>query len=253
MNEGKKSGKTKDITAATLHILAMVFMLMDHMWATVFPAQSWLTCVGRLAYPIFAFLVVEGYFHTHSFRCYLLRLLLFAAISEFPFDLMYDGSMFYPFHQNVLWTFLIALLCIRLMELLRDKYNRWVYGIGCVAISFLGYLLGTLGMVDYYGSGILIVLVFYFFRRRRWYCLLGQIITLSYINIWMLQGRYYPITISGRTFDFYQQSLALLALIPIWLYHGRQGHHSKGFQYTCYAFYPFHMLVLALLSIIAMG
>jgi hypothetical protein len=97
------------------------------------------------------------------------------------------------------------------------------------------------------------VLVFYFFRQRRWYCLLGQIITLSYINIWMLQGRYYPITISGRTFDFYQQSLALLALIPIWLYHGRQGHHSKGFQYICYAFYPFHMLVLALLSIIAMG
>jgi hypothetical protein len=242
-----------DISASALHILAMAFMLMDHMWATVFPAQGWLTCVGRIAYPIFAFMIVEGYFHTHSFRRYLLRMLVFAVISEVPFDLMYDGSIFYPFHQNVLWTFLIALLCIRLMERIREKYSRWVYVIGCVGISFLGYLLGTIGMVDYYGSGVLIVFVFYFFRKRKWYCLLGQIIVLSYIDIWMLQGRYYPITIAGWTFDFYQQSLALLALIFIWLYHGRQGYHSKGFRYACYAFYPVHMLVLALLSAALLG
>jgi hypothetical protein len=242
-----------NLSAAALHILAMAFMLMDHMWATVFPGQGWLTCVGRLAYPIFAFMVVEGYFHTHSFRRYLLRMLAFAVISEVPFDLMYDGSAFYPFHQNVLWTFLIALLCIRLMELLREKHGRWVYVIGCVAICFLGYLLGTVGMVDYYGSGVLVVLVFYFFRQRKWYCLLGQIIALGYINICMLQGRYYPITISGWSFDFYQQSLALLALIPIWLYRGRQGHHSKGFQYACYAFYPVHMLVLALVAAAVAG
>lgn len=237
-----------DLSAAALHILAMVFMLMDHMWATVLPAQGWLTCVGRLAYPIFAFLVVEGYFHTHSFRKYLLRLFLFAVLSEIPFDLMYDGSAFYPFHQNVLWTFLIALLCIHLMERLRAKYSRWVYGCGCVGVCLLGYLLGTVGMVDYYGAGVLIVLAFYFFRPRRWFCLLGQIVVLGYLNIWMLKGRYYPISLGGWSFDFYQQSLALLSLIPIWLYRGRQGHHSKGFQYACYAFYPVHMLVLAVIS-----
>lgn len=82
-----------DISTAALHIIAMLFMLMDHLWATLLPAQEWLTCVGRIAFPIFAFMSVEGYFHTHNFKKYLLRMLVFAVISEIPFDLMYGGNM----------------------------------------------------------------------------------------------------------------------------------------------------------------
>ena len=70
---------TFDISAAMLHIIAMTFMLIDNLWATLLPAQDRLTCVGRLAFPIFAFMAVEGYFHTHSFIKYFLRRLLFAA------------------------------------------------------------------------------------------------------------------------------------------------------------------------------
>ena len=91
-----------NISAALLHIIAMALMLMDHLWATLLPAQDWLTCAGRLAFPIFAFMTVEGYFHTRSFKKYILRLLLFVVLSEIPFDLMYGGTWFYPVHQNVI-------------------------------------------------------------------------------------------------------------------------------------------------------
>lgn len=105
-----------DLSSATLHIMAMIFMLMDHLWATIFPAQEWLTCVGRVAFPIFAFMTVEGYFYTHNFKKYLTRMFIFALLSEIPFDLMYGGTIFYPYHQNVIWTFIVGLIGIYLIE-----------------------------------------------------------------------------------------------------------------------------------------
>ena len=88
--------KTFGINAMQLKILAMVFMLFDHMWATVIHGNDWMTCVGRLAFPIYAFLLVEGYFHTRNLKKYVLRLLLFAVISEIPFNLMIGSRIFYP-------------------------------------------------------------------------------------------------------------------------------------------------------------
>ena len=111
-------------------------------------------------------------------------------------------------------------------------------------------MLGTLGMVDYYGAGVLTVFAFYFFRERKWWCLLGQLAALYWLNVVVLGGQMYPVTLFGREIELCEQGLALLALVPIWLYRGRQGHHSKAFQYACYAFYPAHMLVLALLTMI---
>lgn len=247
MNQMNSSpSKRFDISAATLHILAMALMLMDHLWATLLPAQDWLTCAGRLAFPIFAFMAVEGYFHTHSFQKYALRMLLFAVLSEVPFDLMYGGTCFYPVHQNVIWTLLLGLLGIRLMEAVRQKGKRWLYLLVSILIVIAGAALGTLGMVDYYGAGVLTVLIFYFFRGRKWWCLLGQALTLYWINVELLGGLMYPIRLFGMEFELCQQGLALLALVPIWLYRGRQGCHSKPFQYACYAFYPVHMLLLVL-------
>lgn len=162
--------KRFDLSAAALHILAMAFMLMDHLWATLLPAQEWLTGVGRLAFPMFAFMAVEGYFHTRSFKRYALRMLAFALLSEIPFDLMYGGTWFYPVHQNVIWTLLIGLLGIHLMEKVRQKGKTWCYVLTCVGVTVLGAILGTVGMVDYYGAGVLTVFVFYFFRGRAWRC-----------------------------------------------------------------------------------
>ena len=237
-----------DLSAAALHILAMALMLMDHLWATLLPAQEWLTCAGRLAFPIFAFMAVEGYFHTRSFRRYALRMLVFALLSEIPFDLMYGGTWFYPVHQNVIWTLLLGLLGIRAMESVREKGKTGLYILTCAGVTLLGFALGTAGMVDYYGAGVLTVFAFYFFRGREWWKLLGQILVLYWINVRLLGGQLYPVSIFGTEFEICQQGLALLALVPIWLYRGRQGHHSRAFQYACYAFYPVHMLVLALIA-----
>ena len=225
----------------------MALMLMDHLWATLLPAQDWLTCAGRVAFPIFAFMAVEGYFHTRNFKKYALRMLLFAVLSEIPFDLMYGGTWFYPVHQNVIWTLLMGLLGIYLMEKARKTGKTWLYVLVCLGITLAGAILGTLGMVDYYGAGVLTVFVFYFFRGRKWWCLLGQILGLYWINVELLGGLMYPVELLGLELELCQQGFALLALIPIWLYRGRQGYHSKPFQYLCYGFYPVHMLLLVII------
>ena len=238
------ASKNFELTAAVLHIIAMTLMLMDHLWATLRPAREWLTCAGRVAFPIFAFMAVEGYFHTRSFKKYILRMLLFAVLSEIPFDLMYGGTWFYPVHQNVLWTFLLSLLGVWLMEQVRKKGKTWMYLLVCVLVVLAGLVLGTLCMVDYYGVGVLTVFVFYFLHGRKWWCFLGQLAALYWLNVELLGGLMYPVQLFGMEFELCQQGLALLALIPIWLYRGRQGYHSKPFQYLCYAFYPVHMLLL---------
>lgn len=236
--------KFKGISSFTLHILAMMLMLCDHLWATLFPAQEWLTCIGRIAFPIFAFMIAEGYFHTSNVRKYLLRLLVAAIISEVPFNLIYGSSAFYPFHQNVLWTFLIALLSVALIEKAKSLNKWWLTCLVSIVIIFVDYILGIIAMVDYFGAGVLTVLIFYFFRERKWWCFLGQLVCLAVINIHFLGGYYYSVPIAGYEFKIVQQGFALLALIPIWLYGGRQGYHSKPFQYFCYAFYPVHLLIL---------
>lgn len=238
------ASKNFELTAAVLHIIAMTLMLMDHLWATLLPAREWLTCAGRVAFPIFAFMAVEGYFHTRSFKKYILRMLLFAVLSEIPFDLMYGGAWFYPVHQNVLWTFLLGLLGVWLMEQVRKKGKTWMYLLVCVLVVPAGLVLGTLCMVDYYGVGVLTVFVFYFLHGRKWWCFLGQLAALYWLNVELLGGLMYPVQLFGMEFELCQQGLALLALIPIWLYRGRQGYRSKPFQYLCYAFYPVHMLLL---------
>lgn len=114
----------------------------------------------------------------------------------------------------------------------------------------LAFPLGLLTMVDYYHAGLLTVLVFYFCRGRRWSDFAGQLILLYYINVEILSGYTYEINLFGNTYFLVRQGFALLALIPIWLYRGKQGPHNKALQYFYYAVYPVHMLVLGLLHML---
>lgn len=238
-------GRKKDISSAGLHILAMGFMLCDHLWAVLFPAQEWLTCIGRLAFPIFAFMIAEGYAHTHDLRRYMLRMLCWALLSEIPFNLLVSGSAFYPYHQNVLWTFLLSLLLIVLIEKCRARFKPVPAAFLSAALAVLGFVLGYVSMVDYYGAGVLTVLTFHFFRGTDWKKRLLQLVCLYILNVELLGGYCYEVRLLGYTAEIAQQSLALLSLLPAWLYQGRRGVHTRAFQYFCYAFYPVHMLLLA--------
>ena len=242
--------KRLETTSASLHSMAMAFMLCDHLWGTIVPGNDWLTCVGRLAMPIFAFLLVEGYFHTANFKKYMDRMVLFAILSEIPFNLALGGRLFYPIHQNILWSFLISLWLIRRNEQAKATGKLWRRILTGAATIALGTALGLVTFVDYHYAGILTVLVFYFFRGRKWWHYVGQALFLWYLNTEVLGGLVYEFTIGGQVLSFHQQSFALLALIPIWLYRGKQGRHSKAFRYFCYAFYPAHLLILGSLRLL---
>ena len=238
-----EKGFKLETTSFSLHVIAMVCMLCDHLWGVSLVKQDVFTCIGRLAFPIYAFLIVEGYFHTGSLKKYAKRLFLFALLSELPFNLVAGSRLFFPVHQNVLWSFLISIGLIHWNENVKDKqvWKRMLTGMATVCIAYLG---GLLTFVDYYHAGIFTVLLFYCFRGRRWWHYLGQLIGMWYIHGEMLGGFGYEIDLFGSTQLIARQSIAVLALIPIWLYQGKQGYHSKTLQQVYYWFYPVHLLIL---------
>ena len=88
-----------------------------------------------------------------------------------------------------------------------------------------------------------------FFRGKTWWCLLGQLACLFVIHGEMLGGLVYELPVFGKTVYLHQQSLAVLSLIPIWLYQGKQGHMTRFMKYFNYFFYPAHMLILGLIQL----
>ena len=225
----------------------MACMLADHLWLALIPDNDWLTLVGRLAFPIFAFLTVEGFYHTHSLKRYIIRLAALAVISEIPFNLLASGEVFYPLHQNVIWTLLLGLIGIALMERAKNKGRIALTVITDAAVIIIGAALGYLCFTDYYGAGMLTVFVFFFFRGKNAWSCLGQLVFLTVINGALLPGQQLSLSLFGLSLRIPLQLFAVLALIPIWLYNGKQGISSKAFRYLCYAFYPLHMLILYLI------
>ena len=229
----KKTRYGLDSTA--LRLLAILFMVLDHLWATVVPGNLWLTCVGRLAFPIFAFQLCEGYRHTGDFRRYRRRLLVFALLSEIPFNLFYAGSVIFPFHQNVL----LGLLAIRQADRLRREEGIKKKSLRCLALLLI--LAGGVVLFPDYGlMGIMTVLCFFVFRDHR----LFQLAAMAVLNIFTFKGQTIPISLFGLAFDFPIQGFALLALPLIWLYNGEKGPGGKGLRLFWYIFYPLHMLAL---------
>lgn len=266
------SKKKFGITSSTLHIIAMALMFCDHLCMTLLGNQMWLHYVGRIAYPIFAFMLAEGFRHTSNFKKYLLRMFIFAVISEIPFDLMTGGTWLFLTQQNVMFTFIISLLLMKLIEVTKNikkpaaKYI--VFAITAIVSLAVGFIIGNITMVDYFGGGIVMAVCFYLFQddrilsfevnyKKDW-----QRILVTWVNriaqawfIWqisneMIGGLCENITIFGKTYEVVVESFSIIAIIPIWLYNGEKGIRSKAFRYTCYSFYAVHILVLVLLKLI---
>lgn len=235
----------KIINNNTLKIIAMILMLLDHLWGTIIPGNQWMTLIGRMAFPIFAFLIVEGFFHTSDLKKYMKRLFIFGLISEIPFNLIYTGSIIFPFHQNVMFTLLLGLLIINEIDKLKNNKEIKKKIIPILKI-FLFLIISIIGFVDYGVTGVLTIVVFYLFRgfKLAW---IGQLISLILLYIVFFEGQSVILNIFNYEYFLPLQSIGVLSLIFIWLYNGEKGKNNKLIKYLFYSFYPVHMLVIYLI------
>jgi hypothetical protein len=208
-----------------LKTIAILTMLIDHVGAVLFPQVLFLRVIGRIAFPIFAFLLVEGFYHTKSVRRYGQRLALFAMISEIPFDIAFYDEAFYFGHQNIFFTLVIGLWVIDGMHKAKGKSSMIQIG-----YIFAGCLLAGLLSTDYSFFGILIIAVFYYFRDQPIFKGLG----VFGVNLSLALAS--PL-----------QILAVVGLVPIYLYNAKKGTKAIFIKWAFYAFYPLHLSVLALI------
>lgn len=183
-----------------------------------------LRIIGRLAFPIFAYMVVEGAAHTRSLKKYIGRLLLFAVIAEVPYNLALTGRPFYPWAQNVLWTLAIAAAMIGALEKYAPCWGQGRKGALCTA-AVVGAAALAAVLCDGGLGGVLLIACMYLFKgdKRRWW--LGCALSLCVLTALSM-----PIEI-----------FALLSLVLLDRYNGEKGREGK---YLFYVFYPAHLLAL---------
>ena len=167
-----------------LKTIAMVFMLIDHfayvmierglgLGGNLYMIDRVLRGMGRIAFPIFCFTIVEGFQKTSNAKEYLKRLLIFALISEIPFDLAFRGSIFNMTFQNVFWTLAFGLAA---MMIYSDPFMAsWQRVLGLLACFFIPNVFHT----DYSIYGVLTIFLMYIFRKEPMkMCMAGYIVLL---------------------------------------------------------------------------
>lgn len=208
----------------TLKMIAIITMVIDHVgYILIDNATSQYEIfrgIGRVSFPIFCFLIVEGFYHTRSHVNYLIRLCIFALLSEIPFDLAFHGTLFYWAKQNVFFTLALGLAAIFCLE---EMNNRRGYVVLLVLVCAASYYIHC----DYGIGGVLLIIAFYKTRNMP-----TAKVILAAIILYMFFGK----------FELY----GLIALPFILLYNGKKGLDLKMIFYW---FYPVHLLVLYALAI----
>ena len=244
----------------TLKIIALITMLIDHIGSIFFPEMLFLRFIGRLAFPIYAFLLVQGYLHTTNtpkFKKYISRMALFAFISEISFDLCFYQKPIYLGYQNVYFTLLLGLLALYTYELLEKKNKDGFYSI--LAFSVLAFLLKS----DYNVIGIIFIFMFYFNEKwkqekknpklqKRLFTLMFVILTLIEIvlNSYSLEFKALIISFTQYTWAY----LGILLAMPlISKYNGQLGLKTKTTQLIFYWFYPVHLTIIYFINYLLMS
>lgn len=212
-------------SGSALKIIAVLSMVTDHCAYYLLDGNTWayevMRCFGRVAFPVFAFLVAEGFAHTRNRMRYFLSLLLFAAVSEVPWYLLNgaDGT------HNVMFTLALGVAALAVFERLQK------HGALAIAAILLVALSAEISGLDYGWHGIVEILVFHLFRSKK-YCQSTRLLQLAFAFPFM---------------SHYGIIGALLACFIIFLYNGTRGIiHGKVAKYGFYAIYPVHLIIIKL-------
>lgn len=237
MTETLPSSTRRGLSGTALKGIACVTMLIDHVGASCLengflsaPAAPAglaaldlvLRLIGRLAFPIFCFLLVEGFLHTHDVKKYIGRLFLFGLLSEVPFDLAFFKTPFHWGNQNVYWTLALGMLAMALLQKSEDADGNaaWTGRLAALACAVVAQLAGT----DYGAIGVALIVALYLTRNdRRYQCILGAVLMLFEIT-------------------------APLAFVLLWFYNGERGRCPQWAKWAFYGFYPVHLTLLALVT-----
>ncbi|MFI3206628.1 MAG: TraX family protein [Clostridia bacterium] len=220
------------MTAYTLKWIALITMIIDHIGAVFFPQLEIIRIIGRISFPIFAFLLAEGFARTRNRTNYLVRLVIFAVVAEVPFDLCFHGSFSYWLAQSVMVELAIAFIALIFLEKTKKTPAFFIL---VIAMAFVAELL-----YSSYGSyGVLLVVAFYMFRKYRGADIIA-FVALTYLfygfTNWgfSIENFYYSILTLNSI-----QLYACLAALPLVFYSGKKGDASM--KWFFYAIYPLHL------------
>lgn len=212
-------------------------MLCAHINMAFISNNHWLSYIGRFSFPIFAFLISEGYVYTKNLKKYFLRLFIAAYLAQLPFTFVIRSD---KYEFNTICTLIIGLLTITIY----DKTNKYI---GIIAAIVLSLIAGYIN-VDYGIYGVAVIFFFYVFRENKslktTFFVLSTIIYFSFRIL-----KYYPrgTYMLTHAFEHFLPFciFTALAIIPILFYNNKQGPKTK---YFFYIFYPLHLTILALIK-----
>ena len=215
------------MSSFVLKMIAIITMFIDHIGYAIFGELSFFNYIGRIAFPIFAFQISEGYLHSKNLKKYFLRLFIFAIFSQIPF-MLFGKIISTDFTLNIFFTLLLGLISIYIYDKSKHKI------IGIILAIFIG-LLASFAHCDYGFYGVAIIFLFYVFKN--------DFIKSSIAFMIATSIKYIIPILKYGFYDVYLYLLicTLLPIIFISLYNGKKGKDTK---YLLYLFYPIHLLLI---------